>query len=289
MGALGGDQLDKLQIHDYCRKYFQATGTPILRDEPEFLQVELPRDVDKELTDRPYYWMWAEATGEDVPPTILNLAFDAETEVEGIDSAELVAQGSYRLDKIFESTGKRGRFVCLYQTGTATVSRAPFLITNLKISYIADRRRDEIRSYGVNLRSKQVIEGLYEQLASLPFSSEFPEHHKEHAMQRQFLASSLESGWQALKQTVLQDIFSGDHAWAEAAQERLTQEIEQLETYYQSLILESQDEMAIFAAERELRLAELRWRSQPRIQMLPIHFGLFYLDPNQFTGTSGRI
>lgn len=281
--------MDRLQLQNFCRRYFQATGTPILRDEPEFLQVELPREIDKELTDRPYYWMWAEATGEEVPPTVLNIAFDAETEVEGIEAAELVALGSFRLEKIFESAGKRGRFVRVYQTDAPTHLRVPFLLTSLKISYIADRRKDEIRSYGVNLKSRQVIPELYKEIVGYPFSEELPAPFKLHALDGPLLKASLQDGWRQIEETVMAEIQNADHSWAETAQERLTQEIEQLDTYYQSLILENQEEMTVFSAERDLRLAELKWRSQPRIQIAPLHFGLLYLDPTQLTGTSPRI
>ncbi len=281
--------MDNLLLQDFCRRYFQATGTPILRDESEFLQVELPREIDKELTDRPYFWMWAEATGEEVPPTVLNIAFNAETEVEGIESAELVALGSFRLEKIFESAVKRGRFVRVYQTDAPTHLRVPFLLTSLKISYIADRRKDEIRSYGVNLKSRQVIPGLYEEILDLPFSEELPAPFKVHALEGPFLKASLQDGWRRIEQTAMEEIQKSDHSWAETAQERLAQEMEQLDTYYQSMILENGEEMTVYSAERELRLAELKWRSQPRIQIAPLHFGLLYLDPVQFTGTSPRI
>lgn len=281
--------MDKLQLQHFCRRYFQATNTPILRDEPEFLQVELPREIDKELTDRPYFWMWAEATGEEVPPTVLHIVFDADTEVEGIESAELVALGSFRLEKIFESTTKRGRFVCVYQTDAPTMLRVPYLVTNLKISYIADRRKDEIRSFGVNLKSKQVISGLYEEILALPFADHLPNHFKPHALSGPFLNAALQDGWRQIKQTVREEIHVADHSWAEAAQERLELEMEQLDIYYQSLILENEEEMAVYSAERELRLAELKWRSQPRIQIAPLHFGILYLDPTQFTGISPRM
>ncbi|MFC4769127.1 YqhG family protein [Effusibacillus consociatus] len=278
--------MNKEQIQSYCRRYFQATNTPILRDEPNFLQVELPIEVDKELTDRPYYWMWVEATGQEVKPTVLNLVFDPEVEIEGEEKCELVALGSFRLEKIFESATRRGRFVCQYQHGTSTGLRVPFLVTSLKISYIADRRRDEIRSYGVNLKSNQVIPDLYEQIRELPMTDELPEYYKEQFSNGQFLIASLQTGWQKIKDAVTEEIQSEDHSWAEAALEQLSHEIEQLETYYQSLMFDNQEQMAIYSAERELRTAELKWRCQPRIQVTPLHFALLYLEPTQFTAGS---
>ncbi|WP_018132437.1 YqhG family protein [Effusibacillus pohliae] len=280
--------MDKTQIQHYCRRYFQATGCPILRDEPGFLQVELPREIDKELMDRPYYWMWVEAIGQDVPPTVLNLVFDSETEIAGVERTELVALGSYRLEKIFQSAARRGQFVCQYQTATPSNRRVPFLLTNVKISYLADRRRDELRSFGVNLRNNQVIPDLYEAVRDLPMSCQLPEHYREQLKQTGLLVASLQTGWQRIKNTILEEIRNSDHTWAELAKEQLAQEINQLETYYESLILENEEKMDLYSAERELRVAELKWRCQPRIQVQPLHFALLYLDPTQFTAAPVR-
>ncbi|GAX90888.1 YqhG family protein [Effusibacillus lacus] len=280
--------MDKTQIRNYCKRYFAATGTPILREEPDYLQVELPIEIDKELTDRPYYWMWIEATGETPKPTVLNLIFDSNVQVDGVDRTELVTLGSFRLEKIFASATRRGQFVCQFQTGSTVGIRVPFLLTSLKISYIADRRKDEIRSYGINLRSNQVVRDLYEQVCTLPMTSQLPVPYTEQLANKEILAASLQTGWQRIQDVVMQEIQEGDHAWAAEAMERLAQEIEQLEAYYQSLALNEEETPSMLAAERELRFAELKWRCKPRIQIQPLHFGLLYLDPTQFTGTSAR-
>lgn len=285
--------MDKARIQDFCRRYFQATGTRILRDEPDFLQVELPIEIDQELTERPYYWMWVEATGQEVQPSVLNLIFDAATGVEGVEKTELVTLGSFRLEKIFQSAARRGQFVCQYQEGPTT-TRIPFLLTSLKISYIADRRKDELRSYGVNLKNCRIVPDLYELIRHLPMTPEFPAPYRARFTQPQILAASLQTGWQTIKGAVLEEIRAGDPSWAEAASEQLKLEIEQLETYYQSLTLDNPERAAAYAAEKELRIAELKWRCQPRIQVRPLHFALLYLDPacldpTQFTGTSFRM
>lgn len=280
--------MEQTAIQNYCRRYFQATGCPILRDEQAFLQVELPKEIDKELTERPYYWIWAETMGEEVPPSVLNLAFDPDRDIEGIESAELVALGCFRLEKIFESASRRGRFVCMYQTETSTAVRVPFLLTSVKISCIADRRKDEIRTYGVNLKSRTLIPEMYEQVRALPLTADLPNSQRDSSLRGEFLLSSLRAGWDRIKEAVAADIAQDDHTWAEAAQAQLSAQVEQLETYYQSLILDNENESNLYTAERELRIAELTWRCKPRILVAPIHFALLYLDPTQFTGTSVR-
>ncbi|BCJ85944.1 YqhG family protein [Effusibacillus dendaii] len=277
--------MNNTQIQEYCRKFFAATNSPILRDEPNFLQVELPREIDKELTDRPYYWMWVETIGEPVPNTVLNLVFDPDVEIEDVQRTELIALGCFRLEKIFESARRRGQFVRLTQTDTPSLLRVPFLLTTLKISWMADRRRDEIRSYGINLKSGKIYPELYEQVRDLPFVNSYPESESD-SVNRSLLAASLQTGWQQIKDTVLEQLQNDDHSWAEQAKERLQSEIDQLETYYQSLLLENEQKQVNLAAEKELRIAELKWRSQPRIEVQPIHFALLYLDATQLTDSS---
>jgi hypothetical protein len=78
--------------------------------------------------------------------------------------------------------------------------------------------------------------------------------------------------------------------------------MEQLETYYESLGLVNADEnkndeekakkAAMYAAERELRIAELKWRCAPRVNIEPFHFGLIYVwEPTwrEITSTGKRL
>ncbi|MCL6547933.1 MAG: YqhG family protein [Alicyclobacillus sp.] len=125
----------------FCDAYFGAVGAPTLYAADAYREYELPRDVDKELTDRPYYWMWVERTQQTVKPTVLRLAFNpaalarenerlrqqalAEQSQQANGpapqpgwwfrppAAELITLGSFRLDKIFQSLDIRGRFACV--------------------------------------------------------------------------------------------------------------------------------------------------------------------------------
>lgn len=280
---------NKQEIQDFCRRYFEAVGAPILIDQEDFLQVELPREIDKELTDRPYYWMYVEAMGQDVPNSVLSLAFDPDLEIEGVERMEFVTLGSFRLNKIIESTQKRGRITRAYQKVSAK-PLAPYLMTTFKLSFIADRRRDEIVSYGVHLGNGSVVRDLYERVENLAFG----ESPGIGAMV-QPAGLTLEEGYRRLKQSLIEEIEGLDHSWAEEADAHLAQELEQLETYYESLGLVNADDAktdddkekkaAMYAAERELRIAELKWRCAPRVQVEPFHFGMLYVAEDALRNT----
>lgn len=281
------------QIQDFCRRYFQGVGAPILIDQPDFLQVELPREIDKELTDRPYYWMYIEATNQQVPNTVLSLSFQPDVQMEGVDKIEFVTLGSFRLNKLIESAQKRGRFTRSYQQATVFGAGAyvPVLLTTFKLSFVADRRRDEMVSYAVHLGTGQVQRDFYECVEQLPFG-EHPAAGSPLPAER----LTLEQGYLKLRERLIEEIEGLDHAWALDADAHLAQELEQLETYYDSLGLVNADEVksdeektkkaAMYAAERELRIEELKWRCAPRIGIEPFHFALLYVWDNVWSGAT---
>lgn len=259
------------QIQQFCRRYFLATGCTLLKEEPEYMEVELTLDVDKELTDRPYYWMWVEASGEEVKPTVLHLAFTPDTKVEGIKAAERVTLGSFRLNKLFESVKKRGRLTRQFQAQQEGRLEPYFLVSG-KLSFLADRRRDEIVSYGIHLHTESIISDFFTAIRHLPMSSRLPV-----GCTLQPSRLSYREAWELIRQKIAADLDVRDHEWAEEAKQHLAEEMEQLETYYGSLIAENEEERTVFTAEKQLRLAELQWRYQPRIEFVPFHMGLFYL------------
>ncbi len=281
---------NKREIQDFCRRFFAAVDAPTLIDQTDFLQVELPREIDKQLTDRPYYWMYVEATGQQVPNTVLSLSFDRSVAVEGIEKIEYVTLGSFRLNKMIETAQKRGRVTRAYQQVSAK-RLSPYLMTTFKISFLADRRRDEMVSYGVHLGHGSVEADFYPRIESLTFGE-----HPCSAAQVERSVLSLAEGYQLLKANITSEIAALDHSWAEDADAHLAEELEQLETYYHSLGLIHADERAtdeersqkatLYAAERDLRISELKWRCAPRIQIEPFHFAVLYVAEEALRMTS---
>jgi hypothetical protein len=263
-------QLNGLETQRYVRTFFEAVKAPILREEPYFLQVELPREIDKELSDRPYYWMWVDASGEDVENTVLNLAFDPDVAVDGLDTLELVAPGSFRLEKIFEATKKRGRFTLQYEKTEGALH--PLLVVNYKISFIADRCRDEIVSFGIDLTNGAILPHAFHTLAALPFEPEPPS-----TCTLLHPSLSVEEAWRILQSAVTTYISHSDQSWAAEAEKQLQREKKQLEDYYASLIRTEEDDLSLLAAERDLRISELEWRCQPRIAIKPFNIAILYI------------
>jgi hypothetical protein len=294
--------LNPIEIQDFCRRYFQAVDAPILRDEEAYLQVQLPRDVDKELIERPFYWKWVETIGQEVAPTIMNLVFKQDRKVEGETRLHYVALGNIQLERIFQSCRNRGRIVRLFEKKTGKASNRvsgstliPYFIANIKISYISDLRRDVFTCDAIEMESGKIFHNVWEQLIARNFVITLdrpssltgilgnPYHHILHELALddvEFWKMQCQSAWEDLKDCINARIQEEDHTWAKVAIEELELDRKQLQSFYENLIQNAKDEetKTIHMAERETRLAELTWRRQPKIEIIPFNIGLLYLQ-----------
>ncbi|WP_051662848.1 YqhG family protein [Alicyclobacillus macrosporangiidus] len=274
----------------FCDAYFAAVGAPVVYEAPFYREYQLPRDVDKELTDRPYYWLWVEKTQKDVPPTVLRLAFEEtalerenerlrqqalrDAEHQGLTelqrrffrppTAEWINLGCFRLDKIFQSLDRRGQFACVAPRHLPpNAVRVPWLMLNLLVSFRCDLTQQEFWSIGVCLVNGQVVERFLPALERLDM---VPLDKPAEA----FLSGtlSLEQAWQRVARHVERRLAERPHDWADAATRRWLDEREQVRTYYRSILPDVPDqERTLVAAEQARKERELEARMRPRIEV----------------------
>jgi hypothetical protein len=274
----------------FCDAYFSSVGAPVVYEAPFYREYQLPRDVDKELTDRPYYWMWVEKTQQDVPPTVLRLAFAEsalerenerlrqqalrEAERQGLTdlqrrffrppAAEWINLGCFRLDKIFQSLDRRGQFACVAPRHLPPDAvRVPWLMLNLLVSFRCDLTQQEFWSLGVCLVNGQVVERFLPALDRLDM---VPLDTPAKACLSGTL--SLDQAWQRASLHVERRLSERPHAWADAATRRWLGEREQVRTYYRSILPDvPEPERALVAQEQARRERELEARMRPRIDV----------------------
>ena len=280
-------------LEDYCKRYLQAVGARLLPSARGTLCTALPRDVDKELTDRPFYWMWVETMHETPPETVLFLTFRDDVEASAIPEAckiERIHAGSYRMQRIVASARQRGAFAVAYQRAPIV---SPFVLMNVKVSYLSDRRLDRLESYLVDLRDYRIYHEAMSVLTETNLSDERP-------LETQILAVPMDFDqiFSLVKKTVQRTVALDDHTWSRDASQRLNRELRTLDDYYASLenttrnphssetpetpedidpVPETLVTSFSRAAERELRRAELVWRGEPRVEVRPLQVGLLYL------------
>ena len=278
---------------EFCDRYFTAVEAKMRYAANGYREYELPRDIDKELTDRPYYWMWVEQTGQDVPPTVVRLAFDDEAQArestrvreQALAAAspyltdiqrqyfvapkvELVTLGSFRLDKLYKSSMERGRFASIApSTAVAPRGLVPWLMFNLLVSYRCDITEQTLMSIGICLENGQIVENFYSLIENIEMSVLNP-HHIRNRMQM-----SVDDGFRRLREYIERKIAKSDHQWAEEAEERLSREIEQIETYYDSIRHEkTETDQKVLQAEcrRKIELAIARGAAKVELDVTQV-------------------
>jgi hypothetical protein len=273
----------------FCDTYFQAVGADTTYEAEFYREYRLPRDVDKELTDRPFYWMWVEKTNQDVPPSTLRLAFhpsvvDRENArlkaiaFESIEyqnlpdiqkryfkppTAELLTLGSFRLDKLFTSVDKRGAFACVAPAKRLPNTRfAPWLMVNALVSNRCDSVEQELVSIGVCLVTGQVVERFYDIVKNI----EMTDIHPDALLQNRRL--SIPEGLEKVRSHLEHIILRRPTDWAYDAALRLEQELRQIGTYYNSILPDIPDaERPVVEAERDRKESELIRRAAPRVEV----------------------
>lgn len=261
----------------FCDRYFTSVGARTLVARPMYREYELPVDVDKELIERPFYWMWVEATRQSVEPTVLRLAFDAEAQAR--EEARLNAEqppapfpwslkrrveridfGSPLFDRILLSAARRGRIASVRE-GDAGGELVPWMMVNGVFAYTADLNREEWFSYAICLDNLQVVDRFYERiqhrdLAGVPASDLL--RHSCH---------TVHDAWRKLQRALADHVAAQDDAWAEEAMARLHGDLAQLSAYYESLLDELTDEERVpVLQERDRKQAALIEKSAPRVE-----------------------
>ncbi|SIS63430.1 YqhG family protein [Alicyclobacillus vulcanalis] len=261
----------------FCDRYFTSVGARTLVARPMYREYELPVDVDKELIERPFYWMWVEATHQPVEPTVLRLAFDADAQAreearlnqDSPSSAfpwspkkrvERIDFGAHLFDRILMSAARRGRTASVRE-GQPGAEIVPWLMVNGVFAYTADMNREEWFSYAVCLDNLQIVDRFYERikhrdLVGAPASEIL--RHSRHTFQ---------DAWRTLQRALTEHADAQDPQWAEEAMTRLRGDLAQLTAYYDSLLARaSEDERSAILEERDRKHAALLEKSAPRVE-----------------------
>ncbi len=305
------------EVQHFITRYLEATECHIMEKSPSHVTVKLSPEADKDLTNRPYYWSFVERTGAEPQTMTMTFVFDPEkkrqqesqgkpkpvsqaaygSEPPGTDSIlgrylgfapappaagrvplDEVTYGSRRLQQLFGIVRSKGRFVQMYEDYKAGRNAPPavyqtWLAVNYKIEYCCDMKRDELHSLGISLTSGAMVEDFLERLADLPLTPRPPANT---LLQRPVW--SLQRAVAALEQAVEKEIRNYNHDWANAAQERLQDELQRVDAYYNELLPGLEPEARGQAeAQYEARRREIEWQYRPRIESTVINAGVFHL------------
>lgn len=280
---------------EFCQQYFNSVGAELQYHDDDYLEYKLPQDVDKEMTERPYYWIWVEKTGQEPKPSIMRLAFsdvaearenkrirDAAIEEAGpyltdlqkqyfvAPKSEFVTLGSFRLDKIYASLDNRGKFASVMPANAyANTPLVPWLVVNLRVSYCSDITEQQLLSYGICLQNGQRIQNFYDMIRNIAMKPMNP------SVVASRMKLDIREAIAELKSNLEMQMNGQPHRWALDAKNRLKRDIEQLNTYYDSLKPQlAEDQVDAVELERTRKLQDLMNRSTPRVEIETLQVAL---------------
>ncbi len=70
--------MQQQEIHSFLERYFQANNCEIVENEKGYMAVQLTNELDKELMNRPFYWLYLERTGGMPNPMKLTLITNSQ-------------------------------------------------------------------------------------------------------------------------------------------------------------------------------------------------------------------
>jgi hypothetical protein len=259
--------MQQQDTHDFLERYFLANGCEIKENQPGYMTVQLTVDLDKELMNRPFYWHYLEKTGGMPNPIALTLIYDREKAPENL-KGETIHFGSPRLHQIFASTKHLARYIRLYEEipnpGNQNIPLKPWLGLNLKISYQCDRKKDVLRSIGLQLMNGQMVENFFNSVTELKLTPKIPDYS--------FTLSPLilpKSGVLRIENYLRWELKQEDDNWAEDARKRWQKDLTLLEHFYK----DSEEKSESYLIEKQA----LQEQYEPKIKISIINGGLFYL------------
>lgn len=259
--------MEQRVIHSFVKDYFLMSGADIVYEDHRQIQVQLTEKLDQELMNRPFYWQYIKKLNQKPQPLKLTLYTDGQKSEK--EDGEPLHFGSPRLHQLFASAKTKGKTAQLYEvvnpppTSTPT-PLYPWLVVNIKVSFLSHQQKDIIFSYGLQLIHGQIVENMMEQLKERELHSTISE--------RTFPMKSLiktKSGMLRIKKQVEDKIAEEPAEWLNIAYQRMEEELNILEAYYAKSNKEE---------EYELEKAAIKSRYEPKVQVKIINCGLVYLS-----------
>lgn len=253
------------QIHHYVQQFFEENNCPILSEHAHYLIVQLTKEMDKKIMNRPFYWQYIESTGDKAVPAQLTFITNKNALEEKI-VGEVLHFGAPRLSQLFNVTKEMGSFVRMYEHNEKQdqLVLTPWLVINYKVSYYSHRTKETIHSLGMNLMTGEVFKEFQENLFSKNLQPTAPRQafSLPYTIKPMNAVERLDA---ILENYILQD----DHSWVGKAKERLEKEKLVLDFFYEDV----DEKPARYKQEREA----LKKQYEAKIHIDVINGGLFYI------------
>ncbi|TXL67961.1 hypothetical protein FHP05_02765 [Cerasibacillus terrae] len=252
-------------LNQFLKTFFTTHECRILSREEGVFTVQLTEEMDKALMNRPFYWHYMKKMGKTGDPMQLTFITNSEKrEYKG----EWIHFGSPRLQQIIHHLKEKERYTKLYQKDISAQNKAlyPWLVTNIKISYIGKQMKEELFSIGLNLVNGMMRTKMMDLLKNISLQMTIPDYC--------YSISPIimpKSGYKRIENVLKQYIQDQNHQWAEESLRTLDSELKLLHHFYK----DNQDENEEQLLKEEM---DLKNRYQPTIKLQVVNGGIFYLS-----------
>ncbi|SHF60564.1 YqhG family protein [Ornithinibacillus halophilus] len=251
-------------LDQFLYDYFNAHQCEVVDQIDGRLTVQLNEKMDRALMNRPFYWHYIKKMGQPGDPMKLTLITDHE---DAESQGEKIHFGSPRLQQIWNHLRDNERFTRLFQVIHTTTNTAlhPWLVVNVKLSYIGKHKKDELFSIGLNLVNGIMKTEMMEQLEKHEFQLKVSDYCYTISP-----IIKLSSGFKRIEAVLEDYIKNQEHQWADQSLKELDNEMKLLNHFYETNTEEEKEQM-------EKELQEIKERYTPKVHISIINGGLFYL------------
>ncbi|MBP1969737.1 hypothetical protein J2Z83_001844 [Virgibacillus natechei] len=251
-------------LNKFLGEYFTANNCELLHNQDGILTIQLTEQMDRELMNRPFYWHYVKSTGYSGEPMKLTLITNPEKRE---NQGEWIHFGSPRLQQIINQLKTNERNTKLFQVVETNKNTPlyPWLVINIKISYIGKQKKDEVFSIGLHLVNGVMKLEMMDKLQQIPLKLTISDYCYPISPM-----IKLKSGYLRI-QSIIDDYIENQlHEWAEQSLLTLDEEIQMLNYFYSG-------ETDTVQEQKEKELAEMKKRYEPSITYHVINGGVFYL------------
>ncbi|WP_157967389.1 YqhG family protein [Paraliobacillus zengyii] len=259
-------------LHNFLHDFFIANQCTIKENSPGKLSIQLTDKMDEYIMNRPFYWQYIKKIGQKGEPGSITFLTDPSLEEQG---AEIIHFGSPRLQQIFRMLKTQGESVRLYQQLNVQQQTAliPWLILNIKISYIGKQKREEIKSIGIHMINGAMIDNMMDTIKQFSWHTTIPDYcYNLSPLIR------LNNSYQRIVHYLETDLLNKQHDWAIESWQFMQEEKKLLDYFYQS---DTGDQLIHY----EKEAAAIEELYQPSIAIDIINGGIFHISQP----TSGEI
>lgn len=250
-------------LENFLVDFFSAYQCKVLKRTEGIIDVELTKEMDEALMNRPFYWHYIRSLGEEGKPMVLTLITNPEKRTE---SGEWIHFGSPRLQQLWNYLIQNEKYTHLFQEMKATKNTAlyPWLLTNIKISYKGTQKKEEIVSLGIQLLNGKIVVNMMEELDKVSLKQQISDYCYTISP-----IIKIKSAYLRVEALIMNYIENQSKDWAEGAHKTLEEELHILKHFY----LDDLDNVLL-----EKEVTELKNRYEPEINLEVINGGLLFLS-----------